>query len=97
MGEQLNILFPKNLYDKICKITEAVSITKIPPTKESRNSLRNKIDVRAITPPNAKDPVSPINTCAGYPLNHKNPRSAPIIEERKIAISPAPSMYKMFK
>ena len=33
--------------------------------------------VPATKPPSAREPVSPINTLAGYTLNNKNPRSAP--------------------
>ena len=32
-----------------------------------------------ITPPNNKEPVSPINTFAVFKLNIKNPKHAPII------------------
>ena len=31
----------------------------------------------ATNPPSAREPVSPINTLAGYTLNSRNPRSAP--------------------
>ena len=31
----------------------------------------------ATNPPSASEPVSPINTLAGYTLNSRNPRSAP--------------------
>ena len=33
--------------------------------------------VEATNPPNARDPVSPMNTLAGYTLNSRKPRSAP--------------------
>ena len=32
-----------------------------------------------ITPPNSNEPVSPINTFAGYALNPKNPKQAPAV------------------
>src|SRR5437870_4064548 len=42
-------------------------------------------------PPRASEPVSPINTCAGWQLNHRNPRPAPIMAAQKTVNSPAPT------
>ena len=42
-------------------------------------------------PPNANEPVSPINILAGGALNHKNPKQAPIIDPQKTETSPIPS------
>ena len=47
----------------------------------------------AMIPPNAKLPVSPMNTCAGYELNHKKPIVAPINAAAKTNNSPEPGMY----
>ena len=41
------------------------------------NGICNIYAVAATNPPNAKEPVSPINTLAGYTLNNKNPNKAP--------------------
>ena len=41
-------------------------------------------------PPIASAPVSPMNTCAGCALNHRNPSAAPISAPQKIVSSPAP-------
>jgi len=41
-------------------------------------------------PPKASEPVSPINTCAGYELNQRNPKPAPISAAIKTVNSPAP-------
>jgi len=51
----------------------------------------------AIIPPIVKLPVSPINTCAGYALYHKNPISAPINAQMKITSSSEPGIYIMFR
>ena len=39
--------------------------------------------------PKAKEPTSPINTSAGYELNHKNPKPAPTIAVQAIVSSAA--------
>ena len=41
-------------------------------------------------PPNASEPVSPINTMAGGALYHKKPSPAPMSVPQKIANSPTP-------
>ncbi len=42
-----------------------------------RTSSFSRIAIAAITPPSANDPVSPINTLAGWALNTRNPSNAP--------------------
>ena len=41
----------------------------------------------ATYPPSANEPVSPINTFAGYELNPKNPKQAPAVAAASIATS----------
>ena len=41
-------------------------------------------------PPNARLPVSPMNTAAGGALNHRNPSPDPISADMKIDNSPVP-------
>ena len=48
-------------------------------------------------PPIASDPVSPMNTCAGWQLNHKNPRPAPMSAAQNTVNSPAPFTYGICK
>ena len=56
------------------------------------NSCRVATDIAPSAPPNANDPVSPMNTLAGGALNHKKPRLAPIRAPHKVARSPTPGM-----
>ena len=39
--------------------------------------------IPAIAPPSSNEPVSPMNTCAGYILNNKNPIKAPTNTKQK--------------
>ena len=41
------------------------------------NGIWSIYAVAATNPPRASDPVSPINTLAGYTLKSRNPKSAP--------------------
>ena len=66
---------------------DKVSITNTPPTTASDNSWRVKMAMAAREPPKAREPVSPINTLAGWVLNTKKPRREPIKTKQKIAIS----------
>ena len=58
-------------------ITDKFSIKKIPQRIGINNSFLMAIAKTAMMPPNAKLPVSPINTCAGKELYHKKPTHAP--------------------
>ena len=49
----------------------------------------------AMAPPSANDPVSPMNTDAGYELNHRNPTHAPISVAAKMAMSRCPVTTKV--
>ena len=46
----------------------------MPPITTSNNSVLVKIAIAAKAPPNANEPVSPINTLAGFTLYTKKPR-----------------------
>ena len=61
------------------------------------SSLCIIIAVTAMMPPMASDPVSPMNTCAGYELYHRNPMSAPPKAQRNITSSSDCGMYMMSK
>ena len=78
-------------------MTEIASKTKTKPVINKINSFFVITLIVPITAPRAKLPVSPIKTLAGGALYHKNPSPAPIIEEQKIAISPAFFTYISFK
>ncbi len=45
--------------------------------------------IAAIAPPNASEPTSPMNTRAGYRLNHRNPRQPPAIPNARRVTSGA--------
>ena len=86
-----------NLKDKICKITENASTTKTPPIIIRRNSCFINIAIIPRVPPSGIDPASPINICAGFELNHKNPSSDPIKHETKTEISPTSFIKGMYR
>ena len=46
----------------------------MPPITTSSNSVLVKMAIAAKAPPKAKDPVSPMNTFAGFTLYTKKPR-----------------------
>ena len=90
MGAILNILFPVNLNDITCAITETASKTNKPPVIAKTISCFVITPTAPKEPPRAKEPVSPINIYAGGALNHKKPKQAPIIEPQNIDASPTP-------
>src|SRR5574344_2025452 len=53
-------------------------------------SLRVRIATVAKTAPSDSEPVSPINTLAGYPLNIRKPASVPTNIKQNIPISSCP-------
>ena len=55
-----------------------VSIIGINAIIINNNGIFKYKAIPAIAPPKSKDPVSPINTLAGWRLNIKNPKQAPI-------------------
>ena len=62
-------------------------MTNTPPIIIRIISIFVKIAIAAIAPPNANEPVSPINTFAGWALKTKNPSTAPTTATEKIATS----------
>ena len=65
---------PRVLKEITWIITDNASITKMPPITTSNNSVLVKIAMAAKAPPKAKEPVSPMNTLAGFTLYTKKPR-----------------------
>src|SRR6266852_1495002 len=59
-------------------MTETASMTKTPPTTTSNNSCLQQIATTPIRPPIASEPVSPMKTLAGWQLNQRNPKPAPL-------------------
>ena len=70
-------------------ITDSASITKMPPIRSSSNSVcrRVMIAMLASAPPNAIEPVSPMNTSAGNALYQRKPIAAPTSAAPMIARS----------
>ena len=69
---------PLSLYDPTCKITETVVIINMKLIIGNINCNLENTARTEIAAPRPKDPVSPINTFAGYELNFKNPKHAPV-------------------
>ena len=61
------------------------------------NSFLTITAITDINAPIVKLPVSPMNTSAGYTLNHKNPISAPKNAEMNITTSPTFGIYIIFR
>lgn len=59
----------------------------------SNTSSRIKRAIIPKTAPKDREPTSPMNTCAGYELNHKNPKPAPTIAVHAMVISAALGTY----
>src|SRR3954469_17883822 len=97
MGAILKTRLPVSLNDATCTITLSVSSTKMPPHTTSVNSFLVSTASMPSAPPSESEPTSPMNTAAGYVLNHKKPVPAPIIAPQKIANSPEPWIYGIFK
>ena len=97
MGAIIKILFPVNLKETTCTITDTASKTKSPPVIAKTISCFVTTPTAPKEPPRAREPVSPINILAGGALNHKNPIEAPIIAPQKTDTSPTPFMYGINK
>ena len=79
-------------------ITDSASATKIAPTITSKNSCFISNATVPSVAPRVSEPVSPMNTCAGCELYHKNPNPAPTNAAQKIvATSPLTGRWKMFR
>ena len=85
----MKTLFPVNLKDITCIITETVSKTNNPPIMAKTISCLTMIATAAKEPPKERDPVSPIKILAGA-LYQRKPRQEPTIAPQKIAVSPTP-------
>ena len=97
IGAILKILFPVNLNDTTCAITETASKTNNPPVIANTISCFVIIPTAPSEPPKEREPVSPINIFAGGALNHKNPRQEPITAPKNTATSPTPAMYGIWR
>ena len=64
--------------DTTCNITDIVSSTGINAITSRISGIFKYSAIPEITPPKNSEPVSPINTLAGYMLNIKNANTAPI-------------------
>ena len=84
--------FLVNLNQLTCSITDSTSATNTPPMMPSTISCRVITATVPRPPPKASAPTSPMKTCAGWALNHKNARPAPASAPQKISTSPAPGM-----
>lgn len=70
-----------------CIITDDVSRTKNPDEINNGKNIPVQAAIAANPPPNARDPVSPINIDALYRLCNRKPTQAPAIDAPKIASS----------
>ena len=68
-----------------CIITDSASAKYIPPTIGINKTEFVKTANATTAPPNAIEPVSPINTLAGFTLNTKNPIHPPIVAAANVA------------
>src|SRR3569832_27485 len=66
------------------------SSTKTPPMMGSDSSVLVDSATKPSAPPSASAPTSPMNTWAGWVLNHRNPMPAPPLAPQNTASSPAP-------
>src|ERR1700755_914583 len=66
------------------------SVTKTPPMIGSDSSGFDASATNPSAPPSASAPTSPMNTWAGWVLNHRNPIPAPPMAPQNTASSPAP-------
>src|SRR5688572_26241039 len=84
---------PVSLNDATCTMTDSVSTTNTPPMISSTISWRTMTAIVPSAAPSPSAPTSPMNTSAGYALNHRKPSPAPAIAPQITASSPAPGMY----
>src|SRR3569623_949531 len=66
------------------------SSTKTPPLMGSDSAVLVASATKPSAPPSASAPTSPMNTWAGWVLNHRNPMPAPPMAPQNTASSPAP-------
>src|SRR5690606_38800920 len=65
IGAMRKMRLPVSLNEATCRITEAVSSTKMPPISSTTISWRTTTATVPRAPPSASAPTSPMNTCAG--------------------------------
>ena len=70
--------------------TASRAITMTATRLTSKSSFLIKTAIQPSVPPSASEPTSPIKIVAGWQLNHRNPKLAPMIAEQMMANSPAP-------
>ena len=78
-------------------MTLSDSTKKMPHRMGSISSLWMMTAHTPMMPPIISEPVSPMNTCAGYALYHKKPIIAPMKAQRNTTSSCEPGMYMMFR
>ena len=78
-------------------ITDKVSITKTPPTINSKTSFFRRIANVPKAAPVDNEPTSPIKISAGLALNHKKPKQPPKKAVAKIVNSLAKGKYAIYK
>ena len=92
MRRPLPNLFLVNLNQLTCSITDSTSATNTPPMMPSTISCRVMTASVPSAPPSDSAPTSPMNTCAGWALNHRKARPAPANAPQNTSNSPAPGM-----
>ena len=85
----MNTRRPQIRNDATWIMTESVSATNTPPTSTSQNSRLMSTAMVPRAPPRANDPVSPMNTLAGWQLYHRKPSEAPRTAAQNTVSSPA--------
>ena len=93
IGAILNILFPVNLKETTCIITETVSKTNNHPMIANTISCFTIIAIAAKEPPKEREPVSPMKIFAGGALYQRKPKHEPTTDPQKIESSPTSGMY----
>ena len=83
-----NIRLPVSLNDATCRITESASATNTPPTSTSQNSRLMSTATMPSAPPSISEPVSPMNTSAGWQFHHRKPSAAPKTAAQNTVSSP---------
>ncbi len=69
-------------------MTERASATNTPPTSTSHSSRLISTATVPSAPPSANEPVSPMNTSAGWLLYQRNPSAAPNTAAQNTVSSP---------
>ena len=78
-------------------ITDSASATNTPPTSTSQNSRLMSTATTPSAPPRASEPVSPMNTSAGWQLYQRKPSAAPSTAAQNTVSSPLYGQVVMFR